>query len=200
MVLNLEESVAMTQNFVSSVNLRPVLTFLRTQNPELVSGCRFDQRASLHRRFEQAMDTAHPTLMKQVSATRAHHTNPSPLLRNSHGEAAPEGWPTPRTSPRCWPLLRLHITSPRVFILHSLTDSPWAGLLTLWQLAEEDERRKQAAAKHQSLASLFQADTKAAPGGAGQQETSGFSFNFAAPSEGDAGGAGGFKFNFCEQR
>jgi hypothetical protein len=83
MVLNLEESVAVTQNFVSSVNLRHVLTFLRTQNPELVSGCRFDQRASLHHRFEQAMDIAHPKLMKQVSTTYTYICGPTTPHANS---------------------------------------------------------------------------------------------------------------------
>jgi hypothetical protein len=68
------------------------------------------------------------------------------------------------------------------------------------QLAEEDHRRKQAASKHQSLASLFQADARAAPAASGPQDTGSFGFNFAAPADSDAGGAGGFRFNFGDQR
>lgn len=45
MVLNLEETVAVTQNYVSSINLRAVMRFLESQNPELVSGlCSHDDR------------------------------------------------------------------------------------------------------------------------------------------------------------
>ena len=34
-----QESIAVTQNFVSSVGLRQCLAFLQTGNPDLVSGC-----------------------------------------------------------------------------------------------------------------------------------------------------------------
>ncbi len=37
--INLEESIAITQNYVSEANLGHVLAFLRSGNAELVSGC-----------------------------------------------------------------------------------------------------------------------------------------------------------------
>jgi hypothetical protein len=44
MVLNLEHSVAVTQNFVSSVGLPQVLAFLKQGSEQLVSGCCLQDR------------------------------------------------------------------------------------------------------------------------------------------------------------
>ncbi len=53
LVINLEESVALTQNYVSSANLKHVLKYIK--NPELVSGCPLEERQTLHSRFHQAL-------------------------------------------------------------------------------------------------------------------------------------------------
>ena len=56
----LQESVAVTQNFVSSVGLRQCLAFLKTGNPDLVSGCLQHQRTNLHQRFLAALREHRP--------------------------------------------------------------------------------------------------------------------------------------------
>ncbi|QDZ24303.1 JmjC domain-containing protein [Chloropicon primus] len=62
LVVNLEESVALTQNFVSSANLKHVLKYIK--DAELVSGCPLEQRASLHERFVQAMKEQRPKVLE----------------------------------------------------------------------------------------------------------------------------------------
>ena len=52
-VLNLDECVAVTQNFVSEVTLPHVLAHLRSRSPALVSGCAKESRAGLYDRFVQ---------------------------------------------------------------------------------------------------------------------------------------------------
>eukprot|EP00803_Ostreobium_quekettii_P005108 evm.model.scf_611.4 EVM.evm.TU.scf_611.4 scf_611:63945-73681(+) len=44
MAINLEESIAVTQNYVSAVNLPHVLRFLGSKSSDLVSGCRMEDR------------------------------------------------------------------------------------------------------------------------------------------------------------
>jgi hypothetical protein len=46
MVLNLDDAVAVTQNFVSSVGLPAVLGFLRQGSQQLVSGCCLQDRCA----------------------------------------------------------------------------------------------------------------------------------------------------------
>ena len=60
LVLNLEPSVAVTQNFCSEVNLPHVLKYV--SDPRLVSGCPEDQRASLGDRFRAALAAQKPHL------------------------------------------------------------------------------------------------------------------------------------------
>ena len=50
-----QDSFAVTQNFVSSVGLRQCLAFLKTGNPDLVSGCLQPERSALHQRFLAAL-------------------------------------------------------------------------------------------------------------------------------------------------
>lgn len=50
-VLNLEEGVAVTQNFVSEAGLPNVLTFLRPGREDLVSGCQHGDRCATARMY-----------------------------------------------------------------------------------------------------------------------------------------------------
>ncbi|MEW5308572.1 MAG: hypothetical protein WDW38_000520 [Sanguina aurantia] len=69
--LNLEESVAVTQNYVSSVNLPHVLRFLEPGRPELVSGCGEEDRCTLHDRFVEALQQRAPKVWEGLMASRA---------------------------------------------------------------------------------------------------------------------------------
>ncbi|KAF1781662.1 JmjC domain [Phytophthora cactorum] len=64
-VLNIDESVAMTQNFVSSSNVKSVLEFL-TDKPEQVSGCPMEQRPKLGGMFREVMAKNAPELYAKV--------------------------------------------------------------------------------------------------------------------------------------
>ena len=55
-----QESIALTQNFVSSVNLPHVLKFVATKSEDLISGCPPKDRATLHRRFVAALEEHRP--------------------------------------------------------------------------------------------------------------------------------------------
>jgi hypothetical protein len=54
----LQDTVAITQNYVSAANLPNVLQHL--QNPALVSGCSLAERATLHDRFVAALQQQKP--------------------------------------------------------------------------------------------------------------------------------------------
>ena len=56
----MQESIAVTQNFVSSVGLRQCMAFLKTGNPDLVSGCLQEKRTDLHQRFLTALQEQCP--------------------------------------------------------------------------------------------------------------------------------------------
>ncbi|KAL9230842.1 hypothetical protein vseg_006138 [Gypsophila vaccaria] len=65
LVINLEESIAITQNFVSRRNLLNVLDFLKKPNAsELVSGTR--DRVNLHQKFESAIEATFPGTIDQL--------------------------------------------------------------------------------------------------------------------------------------
>ncbi|KAH7464682.1 F-box protein [Phytophthora ramorum] len=64
-VLNLDECVAMTQNFVSSGNVKSVLEFL-TEKPEQVSGCPMEHRPKLGGMFRKVMAQHAPELYAKV--------------------------------------------------------------------------------------------------------------------------------------
>jgi len=70
MAINLEETVAVTQNYVSSANLPHVLRFLRPGREDLVSGCRggTPARRSLYRRFVAALAEARPDALAEAEA------------------------------------------------------------------------------------------------------------------------------------
>ncbi|XP_042017280.1 F-box protein At5g06550-like [Salvia splendens] len=65
LVINLEDSVAITQNFASRRNLLNVLDFLKRPNASsLVSGTR--DRGNLHDKFKKAIDTALPATIAEL--------------------------------------------------------------------------------------------------------------------------------------
>ena len=66
--LNLEESVAVTQNYVGTANLPHVLAFLRSRSAALVSGCEEGQRGALYDRFVAALKAKRPELLAGVAA------------------------------------------------------------------------------------------------------------------------------------
>lgn len=66
--LNLEDSCAITQNFVSPVGLPHVLAFLRPGRADLVSGCSREDRCNLHDRFVAELRKQRPEVLAQVEA------------------------------------------------------------------------------------------------------------------------------------
>ena len=63
----MQESIAVTQNFVSSIGLRQCMAFLKTGNPELVSGCLPGKRTDLHKQFLAALQTSMPEVRYPAS-------------------------------------------------------------------------------------------------------------------------------------
>lgn len=57
---SLQESIAVTQNYVSPANLPQVLKFLLSGSRELISGCQLEDRLTLHRRFVSALQKEKP--------------------------------------------------------------------------------------------------------------------------------------------
>lgn len=65
LVINLEESIAITQNYVSRRNLLNVLEFLKKPNAkELVSGT--NDRENLHDKFKKAIEEAYPGTIQEL--------------------------------------------------------------------------------------------------------------------------------------
>ncbi|KAK9079244.1 hypothetical protein SSX86_000914 [Deinandra increscens subsp. villosa] len=80
LVINLEDSIAITQNFVSRRNLLNVLDFLKRPNAStLVSGTR--DRVNLHDKFKQAIEASFPgtidELTKKAGERKAELEKPS---------------------------------------------------------------------------------------------------------------------------
>ena len=71
MALNLDFSVAVTQNFVSDANLPAVLRLLATRSDALLSGCAPGERGALGARFEEAMARQHPGALGAARAAIA---------------------------------------------------------------------------------------------------------------------------------
>lgn len=71
-VLNLEETVAVTQNYVSASNLDQVLNFINSPYADaLVSGvCSEEDRLTLHDRFVEALREQRPKVTEQLEKER----------------------------------------------------------------------------------------------------------------------------------
>lgn len=64
--------MAITQNFVSAANLSHVLAFLKTGNPDLISGLASEEdRATLHDRFSRALRKRRPEALLAAEAEAA---------------------------------------------------------------------------------------------------------------------------------
>ncbi|GMH45627.1 hypothetical protein BSKO_13584 [Bryopsis sp. KO-2023] len=69
LALNLEESTAITQNFVSSVNLPHVLKFLKSGREDLVSGRPHEEREGLYRDFVSKLrEHGHGDLLDELES------------------------------------------------------------------------------------------------------------------------------------
>ena len=70
MAVNLEETCAITQNYVSRANLRHVLNFLKSPHANvLVSGVETDDdKITLHDRFYSALQSQYPDLVASINA------------------------------------------------------------------------------------------------------------------------------------
>ena len=66
--LNLEDTVAVTANFVSRANLPRVLRCLKTRNADLISGCAPPARATLFDRFVAALRRQCPEVLTEWDA------------------------------------------------------------------------------------------------------------------------------------
>lgn len=71
MAINLEPTVAITQNYVSSANLPYVLRFLRSGRADLVSGCSANERAGLHNRFVEVLQKHAPDTLAAAEEVEA---------------------------------------------------------------------------------------------------------------------------------
>ena len=60
----MQESIAVTQDFVKSVGGRQCMAFLKTGNPDLVSGCLQEKRTDLHQRFLTALQEKCPEVRR----------------------------------------------------------------------------------------------------------------------------------------
>lgn len=87
MALNLEHSVAVTQNYVSESNLPDVLRLLDTRSDALLSGCAPGDRGGLGARFEAALAETHPEALAAARATLAQRDAAASAMRR-HEEGA----------------------------------------------------------------------------------------------------------------
>jgi hypothetical protein len=70
MAMNLEDGVAVTQNFVSRENLPHVLRFLRDGDEATISGCPSSVRGALHERFVGALKRTKPEVYEEYEAAQ----------------------------------------------------------------------------------------------------------------------------------
>mmetsp|Transcript_5655 Transcript_5655/g.17251 ORF Transcript_5655/g.17251 Transcript_5655/m.17251 type:complete len:169 (-) Transcript_5655:341-847(-) len=101
MVVNLDDGVAVTQNFVSRTNLPHVMRFLRTGRADTISGLDKSERHELHDRFLGALKRQLPAVAAQYEserdAKRRRIEADNRLAAMFKSEAAAAG--TPGTSP-----------------------------------------------------------------------------------------------------
>lgn len=88
-VLNLTESVALTQNYVGSCNLRRVMSFLRGR-PEQVSGCA--DGVHLYDRFDAALRRARPDLIAMLERDETAESATRPATDRHPAAGAPRSF------------------------------------------------------------------------------------------------------------
>ena len=92
--LNLEPSIAITQNYAPASQARAVLQYLRAGGKcgELVSGLPDELRPLLHERFAEVLERLHPEALREVdvdAVSRAAAQAPSVAAPNTASAAAP---------------------------------------------------------------------------------------------------------------
>lgn len=88
-VLRLQETLAITHNYVSTVNLPHVLKFLRSGRQDLVSGCAIHDRALLHDRFLAALQSHNPEALATVQLPAARKESPKKHLSHLFQDSTP---------------------------------------------------------------------------------------------------------------
>ena len=81
--LNLTPTICITQNYVSRVGLRRVLTFLKSM-PHCVSGVPCERRDTLHSEFREALSLKYSELLEQVDEEEKQDAKP-------HNDPLPQG-------------------------------------------------------------------------------------------------------------
>ena len=83
----LQETVAVTHNYVSTVNLPHVLKFLRSGRQDLVSGCAVEDRALLHDKFVAALQAHNPQALAAARLSTAGKHLPQHRLSDLFADA-----------------------------------------------------------------------------------------------------------------
>ncbi|KAK9854449.1 hypothetical protein WJX84_003525 [Apatococcus fuscideae] len=90
MAINLEETLAITHNYVSTVNLPHVLKFLGSGREDLVSGCAIQDRVFLHDRFIAALRKHNPEALAGAQLPPISRTPSKKLLSHLFQNSSPD--------------------------------------------------------------------------------------------------------------
>ena len=88
-ILCLQETLAITHNYVSTVNLPHVLKFLRSGRQDLVSGCAIHDRALLHDRFLAALQSHNREALATVQLPAARKQSSKKHLSHLFQDSTP---------------------------------------------------------------------------------------------------------------